>query len=316
MKLILVALLAGTPVAAAPQDGRITPAVLREAVLDVPAWPADNLQCASGRLQFHDGQVRAETRTTPDGEPPHGDTVLILSSTYGDVDRDGAAETVVTMGCLIEGGSKQIVAYDRDSTGRIVALGRIAATTGEVRDIRDESAKVGDTGVVTARVADYQRCCADRTPQTWQTRGYALRDGKFTQVSGPTRMPLNPRVTDLRLTTGDLTLGAATGGYRQGTVAVTVEHRRGAHPGQLTLTFSPPDGLQRAGTDWPTTTPGPDGSFTVTVAAPAAGGSITHRFTFRRPAGTVGGELPIDLATVPRLSQAVPWTSTAIAGIR
>ncbi|BCJ48444.1 hypothetical protein GCM10010168_76300 [Actinoplanes ianthinogenes] len=309
--------LAMSPPAARAQaapDGRIPLSVLREATLDVPAWPADDLQGPSGRVRFHLGEAPVEPRTVPDGRPPYGDTVTILAVTYGDVDHDGVDETIVVLGCLIEGGSKQIVAYDRDPAGAIVLLGRVAATTGEVRDIRNAGVRVGDTGVVTAPVADYQRCCADATPQIWQTRGYALRHDRFVQVSGPTRMPVNPHVTETRVSAGPLTLGPPDHGYRYGTVDVTVTHRRGAVPRQVSLLFYPPAGLRRTG-DWPKTTAEPD-SFSVTVAAPPAGGSVTHTFAFRRPAAATGGELPIGLATIPELNPAIPWSVDTTAPIR
>ncbi|GLW33719.1 hypothetical protein [Actinoplanes regularis] len=296
-------------------DGHIPLATLREATLDVPAWPADDVQGPSGPLRFHDGSVPIPHRAVPDGRPPYGESVIILSVAYGDVDHDGAEETIVVLGCLIEGGSKQIVAYDRDTAGHIVSLGRVAVTTGQVRDLRDDSVRVSDSGVVTARVADYQRCCDDRTPQTWQTRGYALRGGRFEQVSGPTRMPPNPHVTDTRISTGDLVLGQPTGGYRYGTVDVTVTHVGGTHPEKITLSFYPPAGLERTGDDWPAVTTEQD-SFSVTVAAPAAGGSVTHTFAFRRPAASTGGDLSILLATVPQMGPALPWTVDATPTIR
>ncbi|WP_157441951.1 hypothetical protein [Actinoplanes awajinensis] len=316
----LVALAAVLPVAVpahaappAPDGGRISLAALREATLDVPAWPADNVQGPSGPLRFHHGEVTVAPRTVPDGRPPYGQSIVILAVSYGDIDHDGTDETLVVLGCLIEGGSKQIVAYDRDADGRIVSRGQVTATTGEVRDISNTGVRVDGSGVVTARVADYQRCCADRTPQSWQTRGYALRDGRFAQVSGPTRMPLNPRVTETRLTAGEVILGRPVGGFRSGGVDVTVTHHRGAHPERVTLTFYPPEGLERSGR-WPRVTGGTD-SFSVTVAAPAAGGSVTHRFTFRLPVGVSAGELPIALDTVPQLSPAIPWQGSATARI-
>ncbi len=298
-----------------PPDGHIPLAALREATLDVPAWPADNVQGPSGSLRFHDGSVAIEPRTVPSGRPPYGDAVLILSVSYGDVDHDGTDETIVLLGCMIEGGSKQLVAYDRDRSGRIVSLGPVVATTGQIRDIRGNGTKVGADGVVTAVVGDYQRCCADRTPQIWQSRGYALRNGTFEQVSGERRMPLNPHVTEMRVTAGELVLGAASGGYRSGSVDVTVTHVRGARPGRVALTFYPPEGLERAGTKWPVVKALP-GSYSVTVAAPAAEGSVTYRFAFRRKAKVTGDELGIDLAAVPWLSQAVPWSSSVAVPIR
>jgi hypothetical protein len=297
-----------------PPDGRIPLATLRAATLDVPQWPDDGLRCPSGRIRFRGGEATVTPVAAPDDRPPAGESLTILSAAYGDIDRDGAAETVAVLGCMIEGGTKQIVAYDRDRDGRIISHGHVTATTGEVRDIRDTSLRISAAGVVTARLADYQRCCADTTPQKWQTRGYALRNGHFTQVSGPSRMPLNPKVTSTRLESGDLTLGPPTGGYRSGSVDVTVTHRWGARPTAVILQFSPPDGLQRSGDRWPPVTTAAD-SFSVRVAAPAAGRSVTYRFDFRQAAGTPGGELPIELTTAPPTSPAIPWETYTTARI-
>ncbi|MFC4065790.1 hypothetical protein [Actinoplanes subglobosus] len=319
----LVALAVGLPIAVVtpaaqaspPPDGRISLAALRDATLDVPRWPADGLLCPSGRVRFRDGEAAVTPSDVPDGRPPAGQSLTILAAAHGDIDNDGADETVALLGCMIEGGTKQIVAYDRDRDGRIVSRGRVTATTGQVRDIRDDSLRIRRSGMVTARLADYQRCCADTTPQTWQTRGYALRAGRFIQVSGPSRMPLNPSVTAIRVTTGDLTLGPPNGGYRYGSVEVTVTHRWGSRPKSVVLQFLPPDGLERTGDRWPPVTTAAD-SFEVRVAAPAAGRSVTHRFEFRRPAGSpAGGDLAVDLSTKPPTSPAVPWETYATAKI-
>lgn len=299
----------------APPDGHIPLAALREATLSVPEWPADNMRGPSGMLTFHDGVVSVTPQTVEDGQPPFADSVLILSVSYGDVDHDGADETIALLGAMIEGGSKQLVAYDRDRAGNIVSLGRIVATTGEIRDIRSSSARVDKAGIVTAAVADYQRCCADTTPQIWQTRGYALRDGKFEQVSGPQRMPVNPHVTEMRVTAGTLELGAPRRGYRYGTLDVTVSHRRGAHPDKVTVWFYTDSGLERAGTKWPAVKKQGD-SFGATIAAPAAGGSVTHAFAFRRKVAVTGGELSIELTTTPTMGQALPWSGAVTVPIR
>lgn len=49
-------------------------------------------------------------------------------------------------------------------------MGTVVATTGEIREIRTGGTRVGDDGVVTTRLGDYQICCGDETPQTWQER--------------------------------------------------------------------------------------------------------------------------------------------------
>ncbi|MEV0895398.1 hypothetical protein [Actinoplanes sp. NPDC049802] len=294
---------------AAP-DGRIPLATLGESVLDVPAWPADNVRGSSGPLRFHDGTVALGERTAPARTPPYGMEIVILSVTYGDVDGDGADETVAELSCRVEGGSEQLVAFDRDRAGRIVTIGPVVATTGEIRDLREDSARVAGDGTVTVQVADYQRCCDDRTPQTWQKRGYRLGDDGFHQVSGPARMPVNPWVTDTTTTAGRLVLTPATDGYRYGAVEVTVTHVRGARPARMLVRFHPPAGLEPAGDGWPPITR-EDGDFTVTVDPPAAYGAVTRTFAFRQPVTATAGRLDVEAyglpAKVAYLSETTPW---------
>ena len=226
-----------SPAPKAP-DGRIALETLKNSTLTIPSWPADNVQGPSGRLHFRDGVVRiTQPAPTVSGKPPTGSEIVLFGAAYGDVDRDGAKETVGEFFCLIEGGSKQLVAFDRDSTGRIVTLGPVVATTGEIRDIRFDSVRIGDDGVITAQLADFQRCCDDQTPQLWQERGYRRSGGRFVQVSGPTRLAANPYVSETSVTAGELVLGPVTTGYRYGTVTVTVRHGWGTRPRHVLLHF-------------------------------------------------------------------------------
>jgi hypothetical protein len=309
---------ATTP-ATRPPDGRIALGTLRDATLTIPRWPADNVQGPHGRLRFHDGIVNIPPKPAVTGRPPVGGQIVILAVTYGDVDRDGAEETIAEIGCLIEGGSKQLVAFDRDSAGRIVTMGTVVATTGEIRDIASDSATVRRDGTIAVRLGDYQRCCDDRTPQVWQTRGYGWEHGRFRQVSGPTVLPVNPAVTQTSLSTGDLVLGPAVDGYRYGTVTVTFAHRWGARPRHLVVTFYPDTGLERAGTAWPPVTARP-GSFSVVLDPPAARGTKTVSYAFRRPATTAGGHLDIDVSGLSAgnrpLGEAIPFDNIATAAIR
>jgi hypothetical protein len=303
----------GTPPTA--PDGRISARTLGNSILDLPPWPVDNVRGPSGRQHFHDGTVTLPERIGSYNKPPYGRELAILGVAYGDVDRDGADETVAGIGCFIEGGSKQLVAFDRDTAGHIVTLGRVVATTGELRDISDEGVTVVNS-VVRARVGDFQRCCDDQTPQKWQVRGYALRHGTFRQVSGPTVMTPNPSVTQTTVHAGDLTLGPAVSGYRYGTLAVTVTHGWGFRPAHLTMWFSPSAGLERAGTSWPPVTVEPT-RFHVTLQPPPGQDSRTYRFAFRAPAAVTTGTIHVEAAGSDRdgsyLSEAVPWDNSDAA---
>ncbi|GAA0504875.1 hypothetical protein Ade02nite_70870 [Paractinoplanes deccanensis] len=315
----------GTPSPSRPRavpDGHIALATLQNATLTIPPWPKDNVRGPSGRLRFRDGVVPIEQETTPAPHgPPRGMEIVILDVAYGDLDRDGADETVARIGCLIEGGSQQVVAFDRNAAGRIVTMGTVVATTGAIRDIGAGSVRVSDDGVVTARVADYQVCCDDRTPQVWQRRGYRWAGGHFDQVSGPVRMALNPYVTDVAVTAGELVLGPAVDGFRYGTVAVTVRHVRGTRPAQALIEFFPSEGLERAGTAWPAVITGPRIPWMrVSLAPPPARGSHTYTFAFRRPAGISGGSLEIEAGGAGKasaaLSDSMVWNNGATVAIR
>jgi hypothetical protein len=307
------------PTRPAVPDGRISLATLGNSTLDVPSWPADNVRGESGRLHFQDGVVPLEARPTPARKPPYGEQIVILAVTYGDVDHDGADETIAELGCMIEGGSKQLVAFDRDRSGRIITLGTVVATTGEIRDIRDGSARVTDGGTVTVQVGDYQGCCGDETPQKWQQRGYRLGSKGFGQSTGPTRMPANPYITEITVTAGRLTLSPATDGYRYGSLDVTVRHVRSTRPDQVTLRFYSPTGLEPAGDGWPTINRDAV-SFAVDVDAPAAPGSVTYTYAFRLPLGGTAGSLEVEATgssqRVGDLRDTVPWNNTVTVPIR
>ena len=135
-------------------DGRISLTVLGNSTLFIPRWPADNLQGPSGPLRFRNGLVNVTPRPTPAGQPPYGSQIVVLSATYGDVDRDGADETIAVIGCLTEGGSKQLVAFDRDRQGHIRTMGTVVATTGQIRDIRDDSPRLSRDGTVAVWLGD------------------------------------------------------------------------------------------------------------------------------------------------------------------
>lgn len=299
---------------AAP-DGRISLAVLREATINLPPWPSDNIRGPSGPVRLHNGEALLKDHPVPTGQAPYGGHIVLLSAVYGDVDRDGADETMAGFLCGGQGGSEQLVALDRDRSGHIVTIGPVVSTTGAVRNIDYRATRVSGSGTVTVRVGDYQACCGDETPQVTQVRGYRLVNGRFVQVSGPTRMTLNPYVTETSITAGTLRLGPAADGYRYGTLEVTAKHVRGTHPDRMVLTFVLPDGLQPWGSGWSSTT-GPGDTVSVTVKAPPAYGRTTYSLAFRRPAGITGGSLELDGRPSPaRLSETIGWDNSATAPI-
>ncbi len=268
------------PAVPAP-DGRIALATLKNATLDIPVWPKDNVPGLSGPVKFTDGKVYIPA----DAAYPAGRGMVIERIVYGDVDRDGAQETVAAIGAYIQGGSQQLIAFDRDRSGRIITLGTAAATTGPVRGIDESSFHVVANGVVSARVADYGGCCGDQTPVLWQWRSYGWNGQGFRQVGGPTAFPDNPRVTETSMVSGGLVLGPAVNGVRHGTLTVTVAYLYGTTPGHLSIRFY--TDLQRDGSAWPAVHPVANG-FAVDVPTPRLGTTQTYTFAFSGPENSAG----------------------------
>ena len=283
-----------TPAAPAP-DGRIPAAVLNNATLNIPPWPADTgldgKPGLSGPVKFTNGGV-----TIP-GDPTHLSVLHISIDhiVYGDVDRDGAQETVAAIFAGGQGGSRQLVAFDRDRAGRIITLGSVLATTGPIRQIAETTYQVQPNGVINARVGDYAGCCGDETPVLWQWRSYGWDGQRFHQVDGPTTFPVNPSVTETAVTAGDLAFGPATDGIRHGTLSVTVSYLSGAVPAHLSIVFylGSPGSPQPDSQAWPPTHPAAGGGTAVDVPTPAPGVAKTYTFDFSRPAGSTAASIDV-----------------------
>jgi hypothetical protein len=303
-----------TPVNRAP-DGRIAPAALKNMTLRIPAWPTDNLPGLSGDVKFSNGHVTIP----PDPAYPTGRQMAIGRIAYADVDRDGAQETVAVIGTYLQSGSEQLVAFDRDSAGRVVTLGAVTATTGEVRAIDQSSFSISPNGEVRVRVADYAGCCGDPTPTQWQWRTYRWVDGRFYRVGEPVSFPNNPSVTETGATTGDLALGPAIDGVRHGTLTVTVAYLYGTVPDHLSIRFYPAD-LQRDGTAWPPTYAVTNG-YAVDVPTPAIGTTATYTFAFSQSANSTGKDLRLQVGGSNKqdtalLSESNPYNSFLNINIR
>ncbi|WP_433387883.1 hypothetical protein [Micromonospora sp. KLBMP9576] len=267
-----------SPAAPATPDGRITGRQLRAAALDLPAW--------TGRSCADTTRVTLLPATTDETNRPY-----LISVTHGDVDADGATETLALLGCRFgEASAKQVVAFDRDAAGRIVTLGRVARTheegDGGFEDVRAVTVAAGR---VRVQVADIQPCCS--IPAYWareQWRTYGWGGEGFAQTGGPTTWGRDPRLTDLALTAGPLVLGEADQlGRRQGTVTLTVTNRGPVDADRVALT-----GLEGIGTPagggWDRCEPdraAPEESSCLLDGVPA-GGSRSWTFRFRvGPAG-------------------------------
>ncbi|MFG3556494.1 hypothetical protein ACGGAQ_19130 [Micromonospora sp. NPDC047557] len=200
-----------TTEAGAP-DGRISRQQLLAARLDLPDWPQIvPSTCTTSKVRLVTSSINNYIPLLTD-----------LKVSHADLDGDGAEETVAAISCRYgEASAKQVVAFDRDDSGRIVTLGRVVRTTDGVADIR--GLEVTAAGAVQVRVADLQPCCD--TPTYWpqeQTRTYRFKGGRFVQTGGPTKFGKDPRLTDLRLSMTH-TLVNVTGG-RELTTVFTVSN--------------------------------------------------------------------------------------------
>ncbi|MFU8873619.1 hypothetical protein [Micromonospora sp. SL4-19] len=205
---------AGPTQAAAP-DGRISRAQLLAARVDLPGWPPyAPTTCTTDNVRL---RPSSQTGYVPE---------VLGDLEYGDLDGDGATETVALVACRYgEALAKQVLAFDRDAAGRIVTMGRIAGTREGMADITDFTVEAD--GRVRVQVADIQPCCD--TPSWWpqqQWRTYAWAGTRFSQTAGRTKFGTDPRLTDLTLTAGDLVLDKAdANGERIGSVTVTVVNK-------------------------------------------------------------------------------------------
>lgn len=292
--------------------------MLKNATLDVPTWPADNLPGLFGPVKFTNGELIVPASPTFDTPRRMGIEQIV----YGDVDRDGAQETIAAIYVRVESTSKQLVAFDRDRAGRIVTLGSVVSTTGPVRVIDETNFRIQPNGVVNARVGDYEGCCGDETPVQWQWRSYAWDGQRFSQVGGPATFPVNPAVTETGVAADELVLGPAVDGVRHGTLTVAVSYLYGAVPDHLTIEFflDPPNNVKPDLAAWPATYPGKHGGLAVDVPTPAKGVGKSYTFAFSRSAGDPDATFWLlvsgDNAKNKLLSESSMFNSAATVSVR
>ena len=219
-------------VSAAP-DGRISKADLGKARLDIPTWPKGfDDGCPTGSVKFTDGKAGNGI------EALQGDPVFV------DVDHDGAQETVVLVSCSPQGSDYQVVALDRDTTGKIVTLGKVLGSAGNTGKQGSDimtiwAVQAGDNGQVRVDVGEYRPCCESAQASQHQWRTYGWNGNQFTQTDGPTTFGANPNVTDLAITADRLTMTKQGDGSWAGTLRVTIHNAATfATPGKLRFALS------------------------------------------------------------------------------
>jgi hypothetical protein len=167
-----------------------------------------------------------------DKDAGHYEIALQGDPVYADVDRDGAQETVMLVVCSPQGDDYQVVALDRDAAGKIVSLGRVVGSAGnlgkEGHDIETIWAvRAGDDGQVQVDVGEYRPCCDAIQASQHQWRTYGWDGERFAQTGGPTSFGPNPKVTDLVVHPDTVHMTRQADGSWKGTLRVTV-HNGGA----------------------------------------------------------------------------------------
>jgi hypothetical protein len=214
-------------------DGRISSADLLSTSLKLPAWWGDAPCESEGRLA---------------GAEPNEEGNWLASVDYADVDRDGAEETVVMVGCKF--GARvitiQVAVLDRDRTGKIVTLGQVltARPLGWIFQVDAQP-----DGSIRIEVGDRQPTNTETVVPQWRT--YTWTGAKFEQTAGPTSFPPLPTQPDLRVTATDIVYGAVAGdGSRHGTITVTISNAGPATAQQVLLVLELGETVRHEGNGW------------------------------------------------------------------
>ncbi|MEU7920633.1 hypothetical protein [Micromonospora zamorensis] len=261
-----------TPTTNAPTvpDGRISRAQLLATRVDLPNWQPGEMEggCTTSKVRLQTDTKKVYVPELTDDEFEHGD-----------VDGDGAAETIAVVGCRYgEVSAKQVVAFDRDRDGRIVTVGRVVRTGDGFDDIL--AMEIDQSGSVKVRVADIALCCS--TPEYLrreQVRTYRWNGERFSQNDGPTTFGKDPRLTDLRMSmTHELVDAPGTDTRRKLTTVFTVTNAGPTDAPQVA--FESIDVGEPAGGDWSRCDPNPSSRYLPSCLLPGIPAGESRRYTF------------------------------------
>ncbi|WP_410821743.1 hypothetical protein [Micromonospora sp. 050-3] len=238
-----------TPSTDAPAgpDGRISRAQLLAARIDLPSWPSGMSAggCATSNVRLQTDTTKTYVSMLTDDAFEHGD-----------VDGDGAAETIAIVACRYgEASAKQVVAFDRARDGRIVTMGRVVRTGDGFEDVL--GVETTPAGSVEVQVADIVPCCGvPEYLRREQVRTYRWDGQRFSQTDGPTAFGKDTRLTDLRMTmTYELVDVPGADSRRELTTVFTVTNAGPVDAAQVA--FHSIEGGERAGGDWSRCDPNP-----------------------------------------------------------
>jgi hypothetical protein len=148
-----------SPPSAAAEDasGQITLDELTAGPVPVPQWIVEDPDGVWGELPgwLQDACPAGPTSLTTSFEPSSGRNTVVAGVAYANLDDDPAQETAALLSCY--GASQavpaQVVAYERDAAGQIVALARsCSATSGAWRPTRPVEST--STSVMCRRAAE------------------------------------------------------------------------------------------------------------------------------------------------------------------